>query len=508
MKLFHETRPATVEDVAWLRKTIRRELRNLRIQADLVDDIQLAIAELATNAVVHAARPPSTITIRIDLVGASLRIEIADDGAPFADFTEKWDAASRKDFVASGTSGLGLALAHASLRAVSYTPGGGGQPNRFLGWRPLQRQRPTILIVDDDPTLLRLYSALLKGPYRILAAQSVETALAIAQGATVDLILSDYHLGEELGIQLLSELQRDAQRLPVPVIMLSSDRNIAARASADGFGIEMFLYKPVKPKELRTAVERAMVRSSRRLTGLFRYFAASVERLLAEPAPADRERMGIDWRTAAATAGGGDFVLHLPCRERDRIVLVDVMGHGLKAKAGAIAFASLLRAVNGMLGPDAGPGTFLGRLSGVLKRDPALCEVFATLAVVDRLADGSLAISSAAHPAPMLVSASGVSALDINGPLIGLLDDTDYPEQHVTLASGERLLLATDGIEPKFLAGGGALPDGLVQRLLASHALPLSAALDSAAEWVWASHGPSPRDDWTLMLLEPPRPAA
>ncbi len=502
MKLFDEIRPATVEDVAWLRKTIRRELRSLRIQADLVDDIQLAIAELATNTVVHASRAPSTVGVRIDLVGASLRIEISDDGAPFEDFADKWDAASRKDFVASGTSGLGLALAHASLRAVSYTAGGDGERNRFIGWRPLQRQRPTILLVDDDPTLLRLYTALLKGPYRILAAESVETALAIAQSATVDLILSDYHLGEELGIQLLSELERDAQRLPVPVIMLSSDRNVAARASADGFGIEMFLYKPVKPKELRTAVERALVRSGRRLAGLFRYFAASVERLLAEPDIAARERMGIAWRTAAATAGGGDFVLYLPREDRDRIVLVDVMGHGLKAKAGAIAFASLVRAVNGMLEPEAGPGTFLGKLSGVLKRDPALCEVFATLAVVDRLGDGAVEISSAAHPAPVLVSASGVATLEVGGPLIGLLDDFTYPELHLNLAAGERLLLTTDGIEPKFLAGGGSLPDGLIERLATSHALPLAAALDSAADWALASHGPSPRDDWTLMLLE------
>lgn len=501
MKLFDQQRPATVEDVAWLRKAIRRELRNLRMQPDLIDDVQLAIAELATNAVVHAARPPSMIAIRLDLIGASLRIEISDDGAPFAHFADKWDAASRKDFVASGTSGLGLALAYAALRSVTYTAGENGAPNRFIGWRPLQRQRPTILVVDDDATLLRLYTAVLKGRYRVLAAQSVETALAIAQSATVDLILSDYHLGEQVGIQLLKELERDSGRLPVPVIMLSSDPNVTTRVSADAFGIEMFLDKPVKPAQLVSAVERAMVRSSRRLASLFRYFAANVDRLFAQPGDDELRQIGVEWRAAAATAGGGDFVLHLKQPGRDRIVLVDVMGHGLKAKAGAISFASLVRATHGMLEPDAGPGQLLDRLSGVLLRDPALCEVFATLAVVDRLDDGSLEISSAAHPPAMLVDATGVRALDIGGPLIGL-SPAPYPSQRVRLSAGERLLLVTDGIEPCFLAGGGDLPAELVECLKSGLALAMPQAADAAAQWAWTTHGPSPRDDWTLMLLD------
>lgn len=502
MKLFEEVRPATLQDVSWLRRALRRELENLRIEADLANDVQLAIAEMATNAVVHATRPASQIGVRVDLQGASLRIEIIDDGAPFEDFERMWKAAARRDVVATSTSGLGLVLANACLRNVSYVPGGAGGWNRFAGWRPLTRQRAAVLIVEDDPTLLSLYSTLLRNRYRIHTANSVDVALGIAETTPVDLILSDYHLGEELGTLLLKELERDAERLPVPVIMLSADRNLATRASADGFGIELFLNKPVTPKVLQQAVDQTLTRSRRRLAGLFRYFGASVERLLLPPSAEELQRIGADFRMANATAGGGDFVLHLPGADRDRLILVDIMGHGLKAKAGAIAFSAILRSVHASTRSEAGPGAFLAALSELMRRDEALSDVIATLLVADRLADGTLEFSSAAHPLPVLVGPSSSRVIEVNGPLMGLLDGAQYPSERVKLEKGERIVLVTDGVEPQFLAGGGDLPPLLIERLAAMSKAQLSVAMEAAAEWANAVHGPSPRDDWTIVLLD------
>ncbi|MEQ1696017.1 MAG: SpoIIE family protein phosphatase [Hyphomicrobiaceae bacterium] len=502
VKLFDQTLPATVENVSWLRRAIKREFVGLRVHIDLMNDVLLAIAELATNAVVHAAVPPSQIGIRIDLIGASLRIEIFDDGGPFTDFKPKWDLAARKDIVASGFNGLGLALANALLRDVTYEPGTDGGFNRFTGWRPLQRSRPTILIVDDDETLLRLYTSVLKRRYRILCATSVALALGLARTETVDLILSDYHLGDEVGTSLLSALERDAERLPVPVIMLSADRSVKNRQSADGFGIEMFLIKPIAPIELRDAVERVMTRSRKRLTGMFRYFGANVERLASKPDEAGLNRFGVAHRYAAANAGGGDFLLHLVTDTgQNRFVLADVMGHGLKAKAGAIAYAAMLRSVHAMLPAGADPGLFLTKLSNIACRDAALSEVIATLVVVDQCADGVLEIASAAHPAPVVIGPGTAQVIDGSGPLIGLIENAAYPVARVRLNEGERLVLVTDGVEPKYLAGGGTLPADLVSCMQTASGETVTAAGDAAERWALAVHGPSPLDDWTIMLI-------
>ena len=502
MKLFDQSLPATMENVSWLRRTVRRELIGLNLQAELINDLQLVVAELATNAIAHAPVAPNQVGIRIDLIGASLRLEVTDDGSPFTGFKAGWDQAARKDVAASHSSGLGLALSHAVLRDVSYTQGGNGAPNRLVGWRPLQRTRPAVLIVDDDTTLLRVFASVLKGRYRIFTATSVAAAFGIAETETIDLILADYHLGDELGTTLLSRLERDAERLPVPIIMLSSDRDLAARQSADGFGIEMFLTKPIAPRELRQAVEHVMTRSHKRLAGIFRYFGANVERLACQPPEADLKRLGVACRTAAASAGGGDFVLHLTHPGRDRLVLVDVMGHGLKAKAGAIAFATILRALHSMLPPETGPGQFLTKLSSVMRRDRALSEVIATLVVADRHGDGTLELSCAAHPAPVVIGAGGARVIDAAGALVGIEEDAHYPAQRFLLEMGERLVLVTDGVEPKFLAGGGQLPQGLVDCLVANRHAPLAQTADAAAAWAHTAHGPSPPDDWTIMLIE------
>lgn len=508
MMLFDQARPATPENVSWLRRTVRRELIGLRLQSELIDDLQLVISELATNAIAHAEVSPSQIGIQIDLIGASLRVEINDDGSPFTDFDEAWEQASRKDVVASHCSGLGLALSHALLHNVSYVPGGksvgGGksEPNRLVGWRPLQRLRPAVLIVDDDSTLLRVYASVLKGRYRIFTATSVKAALSIARSETIDLILSDYHLGDELGTTLLSTLERDAERLPVPIIMLSSDRDIATRQSADGYGIEMFLAKPVWPRELRQAVEQVMTRSRKRLAGIFRYFGANVERLACQPCEADLKRLRIEIRAASACAGGGDFVLHLSNQERDRFVLVDVMGHGLKAKAGAIALAAILRSIHAMLPAGTGPAEFLTKLSHVMWRDSALSEVIATLAVVDRHADGMIELSCAGHPSPAIIGPAGATVIEAGGALAGIEENAQYPLISLRLNAGERLVLVTDGVEPKFLAGGGVLPKGLVDCIAANTDEPLSAVANAASDWAHSVFGPSPPDDWTIMLIE------
>lgn len=506
MRLYEERRAATLEDVSHLRRALGRELHNLRVPFDIANDVLLAVAEMLTNTVAHGQPSPTMIGLSVDLVGAALRIEMVDDGGAFDDFNALWKAAALKDVVASGTSGLGLALTNAALRNVTYEA---GPPNRLAGWRALRRRRPAVLILEDDPTLLRLYGMILKSRYRVFSATSIDQALQIAAASTVDLVLSDYHVGEELGTGLLQELARDAGRLPVPVVMMSSDRNVAARTTADGFGVELFLQKPVAPKQLEAAVEQALTRSSRRLASLFRYFGASVEQLLAAPDRDELQRLGVCWRQASATAGGGDFVLHLAAPGRDRLVLADVMGHGLHAKAGAIAYAATMRALFAASDADAGPAAYLDRLSDVLRRDAALSETIVTVVVCDRLADGAVEIACAGHPSPVLITPDGATPIDVCGPLLGLFDKPGYRCERVEAGSGRRLVLVSDGIEPQQLAGGGALPDGLVTRLRDAAAGPVEAALDAAESWAQATHGPSPQDDWTIMLLElGPQPAA
>jgi hypothetical protein len=70
------------------------------------------------------------------------------------------------------------------------------------------------------------------------------------------------------------------------------------------------------------------------------------------------------------------------------------------------------------------------------------------------------------------------------------------------------MLLVTDGIDPMVVASGGSLPAELAALLTSVAAETLPFAIEATERWANAALGPHPRDDWTLMLLEPSRASA
>lgn len=91
-------------------------------------------------------------------------------------------------------------------------------------------------------------------------------------------------------------------------------------------------------------------------------------------------------------------------------------------------------------------------------------------------------------------------AVDVSGPLLGPLPSPQYETVRLVLGSGERLIVATDGVEPA-LAGGGSLPASLIARLQAAANEPIEGR-GLVEAWAADTLGPSPRDDWTIMLIE------
>ncbi len=496
MKLFEARRPATLEEVSWLRKALRRQFAQLRIGADIADEIVLAMVELATNIVRHATPPATEIALDADLDGVVITLTLTDDGGSFPAFEDRWRRVRLAASDPEAGGGRGLAIVRSALDAATYEA---GPPNRLTARRQLARRRPQVLVVEDEPVLLDAYLTLLEPHYRVLPAQTLRRALAIARETPVDLILTDFHLGSEPGTALLEALENDAERPPIPIVMITGDPTVRLRVLE--LGVDTFLTKPVVPERLLETVKLALVRSARQRARLFQYFASSLDILLR---PALPERLGpfaaaLRWETA--DIGGGDLVVHLPRAAGDRVVLADVMGHGINAKAGAIAHAAMIRALD--VDQALPPGAFLARWSRLVFSEAGLDAVVATALVVDLYADGRIEIASAGHPRPMVVSRAGATAVAVDGPLLGFTDVGQYDTVTLTLAPGERLLLATDGLDPAELASGGPCPAWLTGDLASRHAAPLETAATRAAARVAARLGPDPQDDWMLVLIEP-----
>jgi len=119
------------------------------------------------------------------------------------------------------------------------------------------RNKGKILLVDDDPGLLRLLSIRLRAEsYEVEAVDSAHKALGALYRFTPDLVITDLRMDKMDGIGLLKELQTRSPGLRVVIITAHGtipDAVIATQSGAFGF-----LTKPIDKDELMATVDRAL----------------------------------------------------------------------------------------------------------------------------------------------------------------------------------------------------------------------------------------------------------
>ena len=114
-----------------------------------------------------------------------------------------------------------------------------------------------ILLVDDDPGLLRLLSIRLRAEgYEIEAVESAAKALAALNRFSPDLVITDLRMDKMDGLGLLSELQTRSPGLRV--IIVTAHGTIPDAVTATQHGAFGFLTKPIDKDELLALVERAL----------------------------------------------------------------------------------------------------------------------------------------------------------------------------------------------------------------------------------------------------------
>jgi two-component system response regulator GlrR len=123
-----------------------------------------------------------------------------------------------------------------------------------------------ILLIDDDPGLLRLLSIrLTSAGYAVETADSALAALARLDTIQPQVIITDLRMEGMDGMQLLSELH--AKRPGLPIILLTAHGTIPDAVRATQGGAFGFLTKPVDKEELLSQVKRAMTASGERYEG-------------------------------------------------------------------------------------------------------------------------------------------------------------------------------------------------------------------------------------------------
>jgi two-component system response regulator GlrR len=116
---------------------------------------------------------------------------------------------------------------------------------------------PRVLVVDDDPSLLRLLHIRLQSAgYDVDTAESAQAALVRVEQAPPEVVITDLRMEGMDGLGLLRELQ---QRQPgLPVLLLTAHGTIPEAVDATRNGAVAFLTKPVDRDELLRELEQAL----------------------------------------------------------------------------------------------------------------------------------------------------------------------------------------------------------------------------------------------------------
>jgi DNA-binding NarL/FixJ family response regulator len=133
-----------------------------------------------------------------------------------------------------------------------------------------------LLVVDDEPNLLRAVAACLKAEnYEVSTARSGHEALLQLAESVPDLVISDIRMPGMDGYKLARQLRGSPRTALVPIVFLTAKDETADRIEGFRAGIDAYLTKPFEPDELIAVVSAILQRVERTHSQIARLVSAA-----------------------------------------------------------------------------------------------------------------------------------------------------------------------------------------------------------------------------------------
>lgn len=120
-----------------------------------------------------------------------------------------------------------------------------------------EKAKKSILIVDDELSILKLLSFILASEYDLVIKKSgIEAIDWLEEGNDPDLIISDLMMPYFDGGTLIRNLKISGFYRNTPVILLSGSDNLEEKVKEMPFKIDHFMEKPFNPAELKNQISQ------------------------------------------------------------------------------------------------------------------------------------------------------------------------------------------------------------------------------------------------------------
>jgi twitching motility two-component system response regulator PilH len=116
-----------------------------------------------------------------------------------------------------------------------------------------------ILIIDDSPTDVRVFTTLLeKSGYRVSSAANAEEGIARAKRERPDLVIMDVIMPGMNGFQATRTLSRDNDTSTIPILIVTTKSMETDRVWGLRQGAKDFVTKPVSAQELLSRIQNLL----------------------------------------------------------------------------------------------------------------------------------------------------------------------------------------------------------------------------------------------------------
>jgi Response regulator containing CheY-like receiver, AAA-type ATPase, and DNA-binding domains len=121
-------------------------------------------------------------------------------------------------------------------------------------------RKKRILLVDDDPAILEIFSLLLReAGYRVETAEHALAAMCAVVRARPDLVLADIRMPIVDGKGLVAELKSSVDTKEIPVVAITGYDGPGAQEAAYKAGYDGYLTKPVDVRKFPHQVAQFFV---------------------------------------------------------------------------------------------------------------------------------------------------------------------------------------------------------------------------------------------------------
>ena len=121
----------------------------------------------------------------------------------------------------------------------------------------------SLLLVDDDPGIIRYLRMLLGDEYDLLTAYDADSAISLMREKMPDLVLSDVAMPMKDGFTLCKEIKEDLATSHIPVILVTAKTRKEEQIAGLDTGADAYVTKPFDPDVLKALIRSHLANRER-----------------------------------------------------------------------------------------------------------------------------------------------------------------------------------------------------------------------------------------------------